>query len=327
MNKNVSRCVALLFPCGVVAFSQTTSVLVGAGYSAPEPLQVAPGQVITLFYRAVGPAANGDLRSGRAQSPLPAMLAGLAAQMIQEKSLFNVPLIEVSQQNTCQPDVAGPACLLTAVRVQIPFEISADVSQDRQSGSVTLSPVANLVLYVDGQPAASSPLQPVPDNSHVLTSCDLDGQTQTGTCGRVVFHRDGTPVSAGSPAAKAETVHVFLYGMGQTSPTAMTGIAAQPGYFLTDVLGSPRVRVSFTPFVNALVSAPRRVNSSDPNEVPAVIAGAALEAGEVGIYELAITVPGSLPPMVACSGAVRSNYILNVITSQGAEPVPVCIGQ
>ena len=97
--------------------------------------------------------------------------------------------------------------------------------------------------------------------------------------------------------------------------------------FLTDVLGSPRVRVSFTPFVNALVSAPRRVNSSDPNEVPAVIAGATLEAGEVGIYGFAITVPRSLPPMVACSGPVRSNYILNVITSQGAEPVPVCIGQ
>ena len=54
-------------------------------------------------------------------------------------------------------------------------------------------------------------------------------------------------------------------------------------------------------------------------------AGAALEAAEVGIYELAITVPRSLPPMVACSGPVRSNYILNVITSQGAEPVPVCI--
>jgi hypothetical protein len=143
----------------------------------------------------------------------------------------------------------------------------------------------------------------------------------------VVFHRGGTPVSTDSPAAKAETVRVFLYGMGQTSPAAMTGVAAQPGYFLTDVLGSPRVRVSFTPFVNALTSAPRRSHASDPNEVPAAIAGAALEAGEVGIYELAITVPESLPPMLRCGGPVRSNYILNVITSQGSEPVPVCIGQ
>jgi len=292
-----------------------------------EPPQVAPGQVITLFYRAVGPSNNGDLRSGRAQAPLPAMLAGLAAQMIQEKSLFNVPLIEVSQQNTCPPGLAGPACLLTAVRIQIPFDISADVSRDPQSGSVTLSPVANLVLYADGQPTADSLLQPVPDNSHVLTTCDSEGQTQAGTCGRMVFHPDGRLVSAGSPAVKTETVHVFLYGMGQTSPAATTGIAAQPGYFLTDVLGSPRVRISFTPFVNALVSAARHGDSSDPNEVPAAIIGATLKAGDVGIYELVITVPPSLPFTVACGGPVRSNYSLNVITSQGVEPVAVCIGQ
>ena len=328
MTKTVFRGLALILPFGAAAFSQTASVLVGAGYSAPDAPLVAPGQVLTLYYRDVSLASNGELRTGRAQAPLPALLAGISAQITQERSLFNVPLLEVRQQNTCQSPFAGPACLLTSVKVQVPFEVAADVTQDQPAGAVSLSPMAQLVLYADGEPVATAPLQPVPDRSHVLTSCDLADGPQAGKpCGRVAFHADGTPVTAESPAVSLETIRVLVYGLGQTAPAAVTGVAAQPGYALTDVLGQPRVKLSLTPFVNALASAPGGPFTSGSQDVPVALAGAALRSGAVGVYELAVAVPASLSPPLPCGGDVRSNYVLNVITSLGAEPVPVCIAE
>jgi uncharacterized protein (TIGR03437 family) len=143
--------------------------------------------------------------------------------------------------------------------------------------------------------------------------------------GRVVFHRDGTPVNADSPAARAEIVSVLLYGLGQTSPAATTGAAAEPGHVLQDVLGAPRMKVSFTPFVNAMASAPRVGSAPDSRAVPAAIAGDSLRAGEVGVYEVSVAVPASLSPALACDASVHSNYILNVTTSLGTEVIPVCI--
>src|SRR5947209_9794399 len=84
---------------GAIAYSQTTSVLVSTGYNVPPPDQVAPGQVVTLFYRGIPFDANGQPRSARAEAPLPTELAGLTAQIVQQSSLWNVPLIEVRQQN------------------------------------------------------------------------------------------------------------------------------------------------------------------------------------------------------------------------------------
>ena len=329
MIKSISSCTALLLSFAAGAFSQTTSVLVGAGYSEPDPPLIAPGQVVTLYYRAIGPLPNGQPRSAKAaDTPLPALLAGLSAQIIQQQSLWNVPISDVSQQNVCDAGAAGPACLLTSVKIQIPFEIMADAARDPQSGSVTLSPPAVMNLYADGNLVAATTVQPVPDNAHVLTNCDTAGTPQAGTvCGRIAFHRDGSSVDAASPAAKGEAIGVLLYGLGQTSPAATTGDAAQPGYMVTTVLGAPHVTATLTPFGNSIASSPRGAYYPQPGEVPAVIDNAALLAGKVGVYEVNIRVPSSLSPPIACRGSIRSNYILTLITSQGAERIPVCVVQ
>ena len=326
MIKNVSGFTLLSLFFGAAAFSQTTSVLVSAGYSLPEHPQLAPGQYITLFYSSIGLLPGGQPRSATADAPLPTLLAGLSAQIIQDRSLFNVPLSKVSQKNVCDNGVTGPACLLTSVTVQIPFEIAADPTRDPQSGAVTPAPPARITFYADGQLVAVSPFQPVTDNAHVLTTCDLQADPQAGiSCDRMAFHRNNTPADAASPAAKGETIGVLLYGLGQTSPAAVTGEGALPGYFVTDLFGVPRVTASFTPFVNALASTPRSGHAPDTSEVSATITQASLLAGKVGLYELAITVPDSLTPPIACGGTVRSNYILSVNTSQGTERIPICI--
>lgn len=232
----------------------------------------------------------------------------------------------VTQQNICDSGVTGPACLLTSVTVQIPFEVAADAVRDPQSGAIMLAAAARITLYADNEPVGVSTFQPVPDNAHVLTNCDVQAHSQPGTgCGRMAFHRDSTPTDAASPATKGETIAVLLYGLGQTSPAAVTGEGALPGYALTDLFGAPRVSALFTPFVNSLASTPRSFYAPGPDDVQAVIAQSGLQAGKVGVYEVAVTVPPSLTPPIPCGGTVRSNYILSISTSQGTERIPLCV--
>ena len=312
----ISRCITFVLASGIALFSQTT------------PPQVAPGQVLVLYYRAVELAEGGIPRSGHAEPPIPTSLAGLSMQLTQGSSLWNVPIIEVRQSDPRRPGFSGPACVLTSVKAQIPFEVDPTIVQDAQSGSVALAPTAQLVLYAESRVVATTSLQPVPDNAHVLTTCDAGEDYQASdSCDRLAFHGDTTPVNAGSPAYSGETVTVRLYGLGQTSPAAITGVAAQPGYVLADVLGSPRVRASLTPFVNAIASAPRQGDSPGLYETPATISAVGLEAGSVGVYHLSVALPNGLSPVVPCGGSVRSNYVLNVITSQGVELIPLCIGR
>jgi hypothetical protein len=324
----ISCCITFVLASGIALFSQTTPVFVNAGYSAPSPPQVAPGQVLVLYYRAVGLAEGGIPRSGHAEPPLPTSLAGLSMQLTQGDSLWNVPITEVRQSDTCGPGFSGPACVLTSVKAQIPFELDPTIVRDAQSGSVAFAPTAQLVLYAEGRAVATTSLQPVPDNAHVLTTCDAGEDNQAGhSCDRVALHGDSTPVNAGSPASGSETITVRVYGLGQTSPAATTGAAAQPGYVLTDVSGSPRVRASLTPFVNATASAPRQGDSPGLEETPPTLTAGGLEGGSVGVYQLSVALPKGLSPVVPCGGSVRSNYVLNVITSQGVELIPLCIGQ
>jgi hypothetical protein len=143
----------------------------------------------------------------------------------------------------------------------------------------------------------------------------------------VIFHGDGTPVNIASPARKAENLSVLVYGLGQTSPAGITGAAAQPGYMVTDVLGVPRVVISLAPFGNASPTIPRGGYAPQPGDVPAAIVSAGLQTGKVGVYQVTFAVPESVDPFAECGGSVRSNYLLNVTTSQGTERIPVCVAK
>src|ERR1700753_685174 len=123
-----------LFLCGVArapAFAQTSAILAGEGYTVPAPSPVTPGQVVTFFFRGIAPLPNGDLRSAQAAAtPLPATLAGLSLRLSQANAVPTaVPLFAVRQENDCSStEAASPACLLTSVKLQIPFELTADPS-------------------------------------------------------------------------------------------------------------------------------------------------------------------------------------------------------
>ena len=167
--------------------AQTAPTLAAVGYASPAPIPVAPGQVVTLFFRNIPPSPDGSLRSTQAKTvPLPTVLGGLAVHI--SRPPVNFPIFAVRQENDCVDGLVNPACLLTSLRAQVPFN---------------LQPVIELVLEVDGTASRSFRLTQVTDNAHVLTSCDLAWDTNwASSCSRLSFHVDGTAITDKSPARR-----------------------------------------------------------------------------------------------------------------------------
>ncbi len=227
--------------------------------------------------------------------------------------------------------MSDPACLLTSVKVQIPFEVVGDVTVS-PTGAITYAPVAQFTLRVDDEPSRSFPLQPVPDNAHVLTSCDINWDTATASvCDRHIYHSDGTAVSEANPSKRGETVLVYAFGLGQSSFPVRTGDVSPSGPTLS-LPGSPnylQLKARFENFGNALSSSPRFVSVDDSNGASAPISFAGLTAGQIGIYQLNVPIPQNLdlfgPCNAASGGTVRSNATLRITTSQGTEVTALCI--
>ena len=323
----------LLLLTSSVLFGQTGATLEGAGYSAPPPLEVAPGQVITLFFHGIGPMANGSLRSAEAGStPLPATLAGLSLRVSQSQAAASdVPIFAVRQENDfTNSQSIDSTCLLTALKVQIPFELAGDVTTTTGPGTVTVvySPVAQLTLSVDGQASRTFQLQPLPANPHMLTSCDVKWDTNSESiCERHAYHGDAREVTQFEPAKRGETIVVYGFGLGQTTPAVRSGDVAQESARLVDSNGALRVKAVFSTIANALGSSPRIFSDADLNDPGSPIAFASLVAGQIGLYQLNIPIPLSLRLDIACSseGPIRTNAALKIASSQGSEVIPLCV--
>jgi len=306
--------IALLAFATAGAQAQMPAALQAVGYTAPTaPLPVAPGQVVTLFLRDISTLPGGQLRSGEAgPGTLPSTVAGISASISQPP--MTVPLFAVRQENDCDPAASlNPACILTSIKVQIPFEIAS---------------TTQLVVAVDGQVSRGFPLQAIADNSHVWTTCDASWDTApTSTCDRVIYHADGTRVTAASPAVPGEALTVRAYGLGQTSPRAETGQTSPMGTSLTELSpGVPRVRLRFLNMpLNAPSSLPRTFIADDVNDRNTAVATGGLIPGIVGLYQIKVPLPQSFAPVLPCGPDVHANAIVDVITSQGSEQVSFCV--
>lgn len=287
--------------------------LIAAGYSAPGPIEVAPGQVLTLFFRGIGRMPDGSLRIGHAQTvPLPETLAGLSAsiQQLPQTIPFPLPLLSVRQHNECEDASGQPKCLLTALRVQIPTELTPVV--------------AKLTVSSDGEASRTFLIRPVRDDAHVLTACDLTWDTNPGSaCGRMAFHGDGTPVNEARPARRGETIVIYAYGLGPTVPRVPTGTAAPPRVELTEGVAR-QLAVLFRPFRNASSSLPRYFEA-EPLGTPGEVVFAGLTPGQVGLYQVNVRVPGEIEIPILCGGETRSNVVAKVSSARGIENLPLCV--
>lgn len=293
--------------------AQIDASLIGTGYSAPAPVELAPGQVVTLFFRGVKPLASGAPRSGQAQSvPLPLALAGLSVRVWQppQTNPYPAPILAVRQHNDCEEVTGRPVCLLTAVRIQVPSELTPTISK--------------LVLEEDGQASRTFLVRPIRDNSHIITTCDLTWDTNPGSdCGRLAFHANGEVVDGKAPAKLGETIVFYAHGLGPTTPRIAAGAVSPPGAAVIDAV-SRNIAVRFDFLVNADPALPRYTGAETGNSgSPAAFVG--LTPSQVGLYQINVAIPRSLEIPVRCGGDIRSNVLAKVATSQGIENVPLCV--
>lgn len=318
--------------CG--AFAQNSAIPASIGYTEPSAFQAAPGQVVTLFLFNVPAGTDGRDRSAQApDGNLPTKLAGISVRVFQADSpgapagIFAVRQIELCGLSGI---IAGDQSCLTLVKVQLPFEFAGDPVL-RDSGDYTYPSPAWLTIDVDSRLGRLFSLQPIPDNGHILTTCDASWDTKTSSvCNRQVYHSDGSVVTRAAPASIGETLYVLYYGLGRTDPPVPAGQASPAGVSVTEPIpGRPRVTIGIeTNFLNALSSGPRALlNPEMANTTAAPITSAVLMPGQIGIYQVSFTIPAPSDPVTPCGGDVLSNTLLLAATSQGVESIGFCVQQ
>jgi uncharacterized protein (TIGR03437 family) len=288
---------------------------IGAAYDEPSGVRVAPGQIVPLFVTGLKTVLAGGMVKAQTV-PLPTVLAGISVTLSQTPQYSRpLPLVSINQFNHCAGSSSTtPDCLLTAITAQIPFDIAV---LNPLIGSPALQPVTTLAISENGTMSQSFAVIPVPDQIHVLQSCDIGGETRnTGVCFPIVTHLDGSlvlqaprvpgqPPLSNSEALPGEALIMYAYGLGQVSPAMQAG-SASPNP--PAVVVSP-VYLQFDYRPNASPSAPT-LNSSLTTTAQPLFAG--LAPDEVGLYQINFVVPSPPPGTPVCGAPVESNLAKHI---------------
>ncbi len=284
-------------------------VTVGAGYSLPRLINVAPGQVITIFVRVPGKAMAPP---ATAQPPLPASLAGFAVVLRQSfpSDPVTVPIQSVTDSQYCSLVAPRQCDVVSLITVQVPFELTPNVPHSRMPENS-----ARLDISYNDVAATSLFVTPVSDHIHVLNTCDVMTGFPEGNCIPVVTHQDGTLVDLEHPAAEGETLTMALAGMGRLGQPVSTGVASpDPAPPVDNVWLKFDIRPNQPPV------------QPDPDS-DASSATARLRSGSVGIYEVVFTVPSLPAGTPSCSSDVRSNLTLSIGRTASYDGAAICVAK
>lgn len=298
----MARFILLLALAAISAFGQGANTIVSAGYLFPGPISVAPGQVITIFASGVGAGLTQPVVAGAGR--LPTSLAGISVTLVQSTNV-PVPILRVV------PEALGPnSGVMTAITVQIPYEL--------QLPTEGLGP--GFALFVSGNGVAGnwSGLAPMPDQVHILTTCDIAiGGSGLARCPWEVTHAKGQLVSTDNPAVAGEELVAYVTGLGATSPAAATGQpATQP------IAAAGTFRLGFDFQADALPSAPQEGSLAAP-----IFAG--LVPGFAGLYQINFIVPAVPAGLPACAGQganlVNTNMTVSVGGATSFDGAELCV--
>jgi hypothetical protein len=314
-------CLALIV-CGTLG-AQSDIALVGAGYVNPIPVRVAPGQVVTFFLTGMKTVLPPPFRAERAPSvPLPKSLAGISATIHQSgpNTWLEAPIFSVDQINTCGDTTdASPNCLLTAVTLQVPFELVP--RNPLNMSPLDLIGTTEISFTENGETGKSFRLSPVLDSIHVLTNCGDTRMDDYGAlpCQSLVTHADGSLVSVWGKVAKpGETLVIYAYGLGATDPAVKTGEASP----VAGIAAPVRIDLDFRP--NA---GPSRLRSS-LGYGPAASTQASyvgLVPGAVGLYQINFQVPQPPPGTPRCGSGIDSNLTVTIQGAQSLDAARLCV--
>lgn len=257
----VSVCLAQATP--------STPILVGAGFSSPFPLLVAPGQLLTLFVQT--PAAYDTTE------PMPTISA-----VFWNGTDEAMPVLQIHQATTgCVIPGNLVACPnLLAVTVQVPF----DAPVNPAVGSQIVVRPSGIAVFVSGAKSSYFGAQALADQVHIITACDAlfnlapIQQTNGMPCSPMITHADGTAVSSLIPAVAGEELVAYATGLGQTNPALTTG---QPAAASSPSVATYNLDFNYRP--NALATKPA------PTAAVPLFAGAT--KGYIGLYQINFIVP------------------------------------
>jgi hypothetical protein len=196
--------------------------LTGTGYSDPAVIRVAPGQITTLYVTGLTSVMPKPVNATTV--PLPVTLAGISVTLEQTGiQPTPVPLLSVQQLSVCSNEGATPPstltadCMITAITIQIPFELLLP--------PFTPDVFADLVVTENGNVSKAFRVLPLRDNLHVINVCDTfpSPKVTLAFCTSVVTHANGNLITADNPAQPGEEVVIWAFGLGPTTPTPKAG--------------------------------------------------------------------------------------------------------
>jgi uncharacterized protein (TIGR03437 family) len=228
--------------------------------------------------------------------------------------------------------------MVGAITLQIPYELSPQ----SRSGDFTVPPTTELVITANGITSKAFSIATYTDNLHVLSTCDAFPSNQSGSqiivnggCNSVVTHPDGTLVTANSPAKPGETVVIYAFGLGQTTPAVKSGVATPTpaptlpiGQFFMRAVS---IQFDFRP--NATVSNP--YVSTPVTSMPTFVG---LTPGQVGLYQINLPLPSTFPVIqpctdlsactgnpASCSSPIQSNLTIDIGGVSSFDGAAICV--
>ena len=228
MTGTLAKLILVLALIQTAALGQGGISLAGSDYSAPSVLSVAPGQIITLRVMGLKTILPTKAPVRAASVPLPKSLAGISVVLTQTGPALTeqLPFFAVQQFNQCggaDSNAMSPDCIVTALTVQVPFDIAVPVLDG--IGMIVPSPGQSTTISIleAGGSSKSFAVQPIPFNSHILNSCDLVVGGSAASCEPLVTHADGSTINNLNPAKVNEILVMYAVGLGVTDPPGVAG--------------------------------------------------------------------------------------------------------
>ncbi len=295
-----------------LAHGQQGPVILGAGYTAPTGIRIAPGQVVNIFARL------SKLLVGEVIAPGPNLAEELAGVRLTIGSgpTVPIPLFKIRPLYSCLGlTVIPPFCFDVAISGQIPYTFPASSLGD---------PVFPTSIYIqeDGSPPQWLDTRVFPHQIRLVSgACPLLYDAAFGFgCARVVYRLNGLPVQSVGSVKSGETLILYAFGLGLTEPRVRAGepaVAAEVERFRRPIL---ILEFSF-------LASPRPWNGLPPDSPNVVVVEPeymGLAPGQIGLYQINFVMPKVPPDLRRCRSSPDSNVTISVAGFYSFDGVGFC---
>jgi uncharacterized protein (TIGR03437 family) len=317
MRRWASVCLVLASLTGTEAGAQPS--VSWSGYTRPGPITVAPGQILTLFVAGIKASFTSPVVA--ASLPLPVSLSGISVTIRSPSQSYEAPIFSIAPMDPCTSgQTGGPGCPVTAITIQVPFEISSP-------NGTTVFPPLTLSIAEDGVSGPSYPLNAQADNIHILTTCDVVvslSASPSGGCRPLVVHSNGALVTGNSNAEPGEIVSIYATGLGSTYPIVASGAPSPAPPAVAGGMGS--LNGVYGVNLGPAPSFTRCQSCFPPSYTGPDFVG--LAPGYVGLYQINFQIPPAPLEKILCGTdfqVVLSNFTITISGFDSFDGAGLCV--